>query len=734
MQAAAGQAGTGEGDNTFKNVTLLIDGDAVNGDNNSTITDTAGNYTITDSSYVSKGAFSPFLPNWSVDLSGATNVLEGSSVNYSRVSTQGDYHSGQTLAGVNGEFTIEFWFKPSTLNTSYSSGSLATILDTNATQGTNSEQWWAVHQNGQNIYFDTNNASQVNSTTNPLTKVNQWYHIAIIGHLTDGVNRTIYICVNGVNAGSASYGNSIGGGASRALHIGHQTTTNRYNRCNLSNLRIVRNQAVYDPTSNFAVPTAKFALSDVPNNTMFLAFHRHDFYSEGNTPSTTDVNKELDNEFVGEYRARMSAWSPFRKDGPVTISGTGGSFGFPSDPNAQLVVSSGRSLTYGTADFTFECWVYINKWRSVFAMIAGQSTSNRYIGIDSSGRITIYAGASGSEVKSSSAANDKVRAGAWNHIVVTRYNNQLAMYNNGRRVLSPTTYNYDMGTGSDTTTIGVHSNYANFYLDGYLSNIRSVRGSAAYGNSLDTTITVPSSPTLTTFSSTTELILRAQDATILDKTGINNLVLQDDAQASSAVKKFGVGGLVFDGTGDVITAHDRSPSNYTGSYLQIYRKDPFVVRQGDATIEGWVYFTTNPVSVAGMGIFEISKQNENATNDGLALGTSPANGKWFIHADASTFTATASAPTTGQWYHFALVRTCHGGLGGAQGTKLYINGTQVITASDTTDYESTNLVIGSMHNNTRRLGGYVDDFRITMGIARYTSSGFSPPTSSHPKF
>ena len=78
MQAAAGQAGTGEGDNTFKNVTLLIDGDAVNGDNNSTITDTAGNYTITDSSYVSKGAFSPFLPNWSVDLSGATNVLEGS--------------------------------------------------------------------------------------------------------------------------------------------------------------------------------------------------------------------------------------------------------------------------------------------------------------------------------------------------------------------------------------------------------------------------------------------------------------------------------------------------------------------------------------------------------------------------------------------------------------------------------------------------------------------------------
>ena len=90
---------------------------------------------------------------------------------------------------------------------------------------------------------------------------------------------------------------------------------------------------------------------------------------------------------------------------------------------------------------------------------------------------------------------------------------------------------------------------------------------------------------------------------------------------------------------------------------------------------------------------------------------------------------TASSPTgfpTGQWMHLAYVRA------GAT-VKIAVNGVfsaQTINAGAQSMYSSiSSASLGSLHGYGAYLNGYVDEFRVTKGVARWTSN-FTPPTAS----
>ncbi len=77
-----------------------------------------------------------------------------------------------------------------------------------------------------------------------------------------------------------------------------------------------------------------------------------------------------------------------------------------------------------------------------------------------------------------------------------------------------------------------------------------------------------------------------------------------------------------------------------------------------------------------------------------------------------------------QWVHFAVVRN--------SGTmNLYINGTSVdsISATASLNGVGSNLIVGAPGDNLADgMHGYLEDFRITKGLARYTAN-FTPPTA-----
>jgi hypothetical protein len=79
------------------------------------------------------------------------------------------------------------------------------------------------------------------------------------------------------------------------------------------------------------------------------------------------------------------------------------------------------------------------------------------------------------------------------------------------------------------------------------------------------------------------------------------------------------------------------------------------------------------------------------------------------------------------WYHFAATR---------QGSTIrtFLNGTLVTSSSITTTMTDggQDLYVGCLKNlTTNVLDGYINDLRITKGVARYTTT-FTPPTKAFP--
>lgn len=99
--------------------------------------------------------------------------------------------------------------------------------------------------------------------------------------------------------------------------------------------------------------------------------------------------------------------------------------------------------------------------------------------------------------------------------------------------------------------------------------------------------------------------------------------------------------------------------------------------------------------------------------------------------DGATFTDTGTTSFgiwTQVWRHLCMMRS---------GDTLYVfvNGSLLFTEDMTgvTLYSAnTPLAIGGYPTGSRSATGYVDDVRITKGIARYSTTGFSPPTEPFP--
>jgi hypothetical protein len=152
------------------------------------------------------------------------------------------------------------------------------------------------------------------------------------------------------------------------------------------------------------------------------------------------------------------------------------------------------------------------------------------------------------------------------------------------------------------------------------------------------------------------------------------------------------------------------------------------------TIECWVY----PNSVAsGFGIILRGSYDAGTSNwTGLQFSLrwiAGAGLKAYFYgttaANEQVITSSSTALVANQWQHIAMVRN---GTNGA----LYIDGVSVGTISSlNTPAASTQPIrIGNWKFSAGDfyLNGYIDDFRITKGIARYTQN-FIPPSVALPR-
>lgn len=180
-----------------------------------------------------------------------------------------------------------------------------------------------------------------------------------------------------------------------------------------------------------------------------------------------------------------------------------------------------------------------------------------------------------------------------------------------------------------------------------------------------------------------------------------------NAQISTAQSQFGGASLYFDGTGD---------------YIQASASTDFAF-PGDFTIEFWSRKSAN-----GSGGYDCAlttdTTNGSATN-GWVVELSSTRGFALLYAGVVVFSYNVGINDS-TWNHWAICRS---------GTTLraFKAGAQVYSGTYSTSMQANGVfgVGGSSVLTGYRFNGYLDDIRITKGVARYTAA-FTPHTVAHP--
>lgn len=180
--------------------------------------------------------------------------------------------------------------------------------------------------------------------------------------------------------------------------------------------------------------------------------------------------------------------------------------------------------------------------------------------------------------------------------------------------------------------------------------------------------------------------------------------------SSTAQTKFSANSVYFAGADDVAYIPDN---------------DAFSFGSGDFTFETWIYSTRTGSNQRFLG------QYQNSTY------------QWFLRINSSnqlqvfwndvSFGLTGTAVNANEWSHVACVRE-------GSTLSLYINGSRVNqrTMTVTLANYSNYLCVGAGAASISGIGifeefrGYIDGFRITKGVARYSGATVAVPTDAFP--
>jgi hypothetical protein len=648
-----------ESDTYFNLVSLLLPGNGTNGAQNNTFQDSSSNsLTVTRNGNTTQGTFSPF------SQTGWSNYFDGT----------GDYLNVGTITALgSGDFTISAWVYPQKISVGvFHVGGLPSSVTGVAVflSGAAAEDGWGLYAKN----------TQAVSNTGPIT-LNKWYYITVI---RSGTTTTLYVdSVSAVTISSDSTNYT-----QTSLAIGGFFSTSFLMLGYISNFRIVSSALTA------TVPTAPFT---AVSGTSLLTCQSNRFVDNSANAFAITVNGNTS----------VQAFSPFDPTTAYSAATVGGSAYLDGSGDYLTISNPASLLTFGTGDFTIECFVYptVGSSSSYVCWIYGTTVVINAIIINSNtGAVTFRLRGTNLSETDVTSSTGLLRVGEWTHLALVRTGTNFYGYVNGTRfsttIASNAAFNEAQAQFFTQPQIGAKSNTVGDYFTGYVSGWRALKGTALYTAA---TITVPTAP-LTAIANTSAL-LNSTNGGIIDATAKNVAETVGGAAISTAQSKFGGSSMYFDGSGDYLVA---PPSQN------------FAMGTGDFTIELWINTTT----AADDGILQIS-----TTAGGFA--TSYTNGLMLAvvsgtlyYAVGGSASSTSTSINNGNWRHIAMARS-------GSTLQVFVDGTSVASVTNTNSVTGTNLVIGGYYSTSYTLDGYINDLRITKGVARYTSN-FTPPTQAFP--
>ena len=668
-------------DDEFDNVSFLSHFDGANNGTNTVYDDgSASNHTITTAGNPSQGTFGPFARpegEWSTAFNYSLNALLY-------------YNESADFGMGTGDFTWEAW-----VNQSYRDASADSVLWQTADYPTEENIAVWINTSG-NIVIKYDGTSSTFTTSSTIS-LNTWTHIAIVRKGTGTNEFSIYI--DGTAGVTGTMATNFG--ADQLIVARSFGTYGEWFTGHISNFRIVKGTAVY--TGNFTPPTTPLTAI---TNTVLL---------------TCQSNRTVDNSAsahteTGGTPIETSAFSPFLTS-EVYASGTNGASGyFGGSTDVIYLDGSGSDFTFGTGAFTIEGWVY---------PVGGYGVGSTSYVLAGGAMLTIYtyqnntinfvislsnAAAAYANVISVSATNLRNQ---WSHFAVTRSGSNLSAFYNGARVgtVSDASGTFLALAGDAPLTnihVGAYNPDGSSDFDGYISDVRILKGTAVY-DPTSSTCTVPTAP-LTAITNT-KLLLNMADGQVLDSAAQNNMTLTNGAVTSTTQEKFGTASLDLTATDAWVTFP--ASTNFFGS--------------GNFTIEAWVY-------VEDVSAYNSIISYGDPIQFYVKSGTLECYAKPLITSGGfvTNFKGPASSISNDTWCHVAMVRngtefTAY--VNGVGGTTHDSGSTAALTAyTGTASIGAYNSAAGGAQ--ALSFDGYIDDLRVS-NFARYTSN-FTPSTEAFP--
>lgn len=509
-----------------------------------------------------------------------------------------------------------------------------------------------------NFMKDGSNRLLTTATLN----LNQWYHIVY-----QRASGTLYGFLDGVSLGTISMTDNF---TNTGIEVGVNRGGTEYFEGYIRDVRIVKGTTIYNTSeTTFTPPTEGLvAVSGSGYSTTLLTCHKPYITDGGaNSISPTIYNDVCIKPFSPYDYEEYDAADNF---GSVYFDGSGDylKHQFPA---------------LGTGDFEISCWIYVSTldFKFIFDYRFG-ATNNPFAATLANGKIRVYTEA---DILIDSAAG-VISAGQWYYIAYKRVSGTSNLYVNGSSV----------GSATDTTSfasvtngyVGRRYDVSSYMWDGYISDFRIITSPTSSGYAI---------PTAPLSSSGTSLHIKGTDASVIDKSQGTNLKMLGNTTGSTTTKFTGAKSMYFDGTGDYLVVPASSEINFGTA---------------DFTIEFWINFAAFPSNG-----YILNKEDSSGNDFTLqyyqnAIKTSNATvGSGWNH-----YSSGIGSLSTGTWYHIAYCRS--------SGTlKSYKDGTQINSATDSRNYNLNNAItLGSRYPGDYAANIYVQDLRITKGLARYTAS------------
>lgn len=405
--------------------------------------------------------------------------------------------------------------------------------------------------------------------------------------------------------------------------------------------------------------------------------------------------------------------------GNVTQSTTQSKWGGKSiyfDGNGDyLSIPNTIDANFGSENFSIEFWLYASA--QTLAPIIHQTSLNDSTGWvvwnydnvsvnNTTRKLTFMANGSSFILTTTS---DAYADNTWTHIAIIKNGSTITIYSNGVSVGSGT-YSTALSNASTPLQIGgIQSGTSwngTFYFTGYLDDIRVTKG-IARTNSVPSTAFPDRGLYDDPFMEKVSLLMHANgtgssfiDSSLTPKT----ITAYGNTTQSASQSKFGVKAAYFDQT--------------SNTYLSIPDSDDLDFGTGAFSVEFWFYPTA--FTINGNDTSLMAKNGNDDWSSGWGFDMNASSLKFYI-GPSPTDCGGNHGMSTGQWYFISAVRDGNGSC------KLYINGSQVGSGAtvNTNLSNSYPLIIGARQISGsyqyRLLGGYIDELRITKGVARLPS-------------